>query len=561
MTATEVDKVPVSAKPTLLPDVGDIIFLAVIFLTLFLRPNLVFGDGSTGWHLATGDYVLDHNFLPPSTDLFSWTKSGEPWVAYEWLSDTIMAIFVRVGGLPLLGVAVCSMIASISLLIYEKMRREGCHFFTALWLTIVGALASAVHWLARPHLFTFLGIYIFSTRLEDRYKGTVNGARFYLPISLYMLIWVNCHPGFLFGLALIGLYAACSLVAAAVYAAEKRLEFLGKAKDFVIAFASCVAISFINPYGIKLYEYILQYFKDSEVIQATNEFLPPNFHGQLSPLCLAVLYAALILGLAIGRRRLTFAKLMACLVFAFLALLSVRHMPLFSIIALPAIGELFARVRPISQAQNIAGAEDGDSPLPMAGWWQAVVSKFREIGEGFNENEALCQSHIVSIGAVVLLSLVAIFGKSTQIVTSTFDPEDKPMFQEQVAPGKPAGTLNYLFEHERKGDLKPESGISYDNWGGYLFWMGQRQSPPIVQKVFIDDRADFYGETHYKKYALVSQVDPGFDTLLKDYKLNWVLFPFNSRIVDALKKSPDWQEAARDKASVLMVRKQKLYCN
>jgi hypothetical protein len=558
MTATEVDTASGTAKQTLLPDVGDIIFLAMIYVTLFLRPDFVFGDGSTGWHLATGDYVLSHNFVPPSHDLFSYTKAGAPWVAYEWLSDAFMAFFARLGGLQLLAVVVCSMIASVSLLIYEKMRRAGCHFATALCLTTVGSFASAVHWLARPHLFTFFGVYIFSTRLEDRYKGTISGARFYLPILLYMLVWVNCHPAFLFGLALIALYVACALTAAMVYTGEKRREFLTKAKDFIIAGLSCFAISFVNPYGYKLYVYIFEYFRGGEVIQATNEFQQPNFHGQLSPLCLAVMFAALTIGLAIGRRRLTFPKLMVCLVFAFLALLSVRHMPLFAIVALPAMGELFAKVSPLSQEVILTAGEEEKKSIPMAGWWQAVVTKMREVGDSFDENEAISQTHMVPIVVVILLALIATFGKSAQIVTSTFDPEDKPTFQAQVAADKPGGTLNYLFDHERSGDLKPESGISYDNFGGYLYWMGSQQSPPIEQRVFIDDRADFYGEKHYKKYALVSQVDPGYDTLLKDYKINWVLFPSNSRIVEALRRNQDWQEAVHDKASVLMVRKQKL---
>jgi hypothetical protein len=299
--------------------------------------------------------------------------------------------------------------------------------------------------------------------------------------------------------------------------------------------------------------------KGGVVIQATDEYMSPNFHGAFSPACLEILFALFIIGLAIGLKRLTFPKLATCLIFAHMALSSVRHMPLFAIVSIPAIGELFARVRSISLAEN---------SIPLAGWWKALVAKLKEVGEGFNENEAICQMHIVPIVTVLSLSLIAIFAKDSQILTSDFDPEDKPWFESKIGPGKPAGTLNYLLEHERTHDLKPSEGLNFDNWGGYLYYKvskleadskpDAKQHSPIVQNVFIDDRADFYGEDHYKKYAIVSQVERDYEKVLKDYKINWILFPYNQRLVAVLKQNPEWEDVSHDKASDLFVRKTRL---
>lgn len=551
---------PATAPPkmTPLPDVGDIIFLAMIAVTLFMRPTFVFGDGSTGWHLATGEWVLKHG-AAPQTDFLSVNFADKPWVAYEWLSDTIMAFLVSVGGTQLLGVAVCSAISILFLLIYEKMRKEGCHFVTALVITIVGAFTSAVHWLARPHLFTFFGVYIFSTRLEDRYRGTISGAKFFVPLILYMLIWVNCHPAFLIGLALIGLYWTCSVICAVIYDGEKRTEFVGLAKDYTIAGVVCSLLTFATPYGIKLHQYIYSYLKGGTVIQATDEYMSPNFHGALSPICLEILFALLIIGLAITTRRLTFPKLSACIVFAHLALSSVRHMPLFAIVSLPALGELMANVKPISVATT--------ARLSMSGWWTNLVAKLKEVGEGFNENEAICQMHIVPVATVLALSAVAIFARDSQILTSDFDAEDKPWYETHISKEKPAGTLNYLVDHERSHDLKPSEGFNFDNYGGYLYYAVGRaeaarpkdsKEPPIVQKVFIDDRADFYGENYYKQFAIVSQVEPGYEKVLSDHKVNWILFPNNSRLVAALKQNPAWENVSHDKAATLFVRRSRI---
>lgn len=72
--------------------------------------------------------------------------------------------------------------------------------------------------------------------------------------------------------------------------------------------------------------------------------------------------------------------------------------------------------------------------------------------------------------------------------------------------------------------------------------------------MFIDDRADFYGEQFYQQYAAVSQTLPGYLKVLDAHYINWIIFPANSRIVFALKENPDWHIEAEDKASCLMLR-------
>ena len=47
-------------------------------------------DGDTGWHLRAGEWILNHHQLPTS-DFFSFTKSGQPWFAWEWLWEIFFA--------------------------------------------------------------------------------------------------------------------------------------------------------------------------------------------------------------------------------------------------------------------------------------------------------------------------------------------------------------------------------------------------------------------------------------------------------------------------------------
>ena len=72
----------------LMPSLTDIAFLMPVMF-LFTRMQGVrslLGDGDTGWHIRTGEWILAHGQVP-YVDMFSFTKPGEPWFAWEWLWD------------------------------------------------------------------------------------------------------------------------------------------------------------------------------------------------------------------------------------------------------------------------------------------------------------------------------------------------------------------------------------------------------------------------------------------------------------------------------------------
>jgi hypothetical protein len=54
-------------------------------------------DGDTGWHLVAGAWIVAHAAVP-TTDPFSFSVVGRPWVAHEWLSEVAMYASYRAGG-------------------------------------------------------------------------------------------------------------------------------------------------------------------------------------------------------------------------------------------------------------------------------------------------------------------------------------------------------------------------------------------------------------------------------------------------------------------------------
>ena len=83
-----------------LPPMSAWVFVSIL-LWLFIGhfgATTLLGDGDSGWHIRTGEYVLDdHTF--PRHDLFSFSMEGKQWFAWEWLADVALALANRAAGL------------------------------------------------------------------------------------------------------------------------------------------------------------------------------------------------------------------------------------------------------------------------------------------------------------------------------------------------------------------------------------------------------------------------------------------------------------------------------
>ena len=77
---------PLTAR-WLQPSLSDVVFGALLLrLLLFtIHSDGTLGllqDSNTGYHIRTGDFILQHKMLPRG-DIFSFTKPGQPWFAWE----------------------------------------------------------------------------------------------------------------------------------------------------------------------------------------------------------------------------------------------------------------------------------------------------------------------------------------------------------------------------------------------------------------------------------------------------------------------------------------------
>ena len=220
---------------------GDLLLplsLGVILLPAVLGSSgTIFNDGDVSWHIATGEWILDHRAIP-HTDPFSFTWAGKPWVPIEWLAEVIYAAAYRLAGYS--GVAAVVTAALIAL--------HGVVFFNAVrfirpW-NAVGALVLMdlvliPMMLARPHLLAWVLVALWTwimLRSREREKAPP------LAAALLMIVWANLHGSFAIG-----------LVIAAAFGLEALLSESDKARvvrGWGLFGVACAAAVFVNANGV-----------------------------------------------------------------------------------------------------------------------------------------------------------------------------------------------------------------------------------------------------------------------------------------------------------------------
>ena len=192
-------------------------------------------------------------------------------------------------------------------------------------LTIAAAaLLGITNWAARPHAFSFAASAILLLLDPDR------PARLLWFVPLFAL-WANLHPGFLFGLGVLGLVTIGDLGEAITN--EDGRAWWRAARYHGAALGIGSAATLLNPY-VGLHMHSLGHLGNSEIIPGVVEFTSPDFHSVGG---LAFLGTLLLVLAAIGARksRLVAPTLLILLATLALSLHSQRYIALFGIVTLP----------------------------------------------------------------------------------------------------------------------------------------------------------------------------------------------------------------------------------
>ena len=161
---------------------------------LYLISPQFLNDPDTFWHIRTGRDIWETGRFPV-IDTYSHTYYGHPWIAKEWLSQLILYATHRIGGWNAVVALTVFALASTGALIFYFLSLR-LNYTLALVVTLAAIYLSSQTYLARPHVFSFPIIVIWTEYLV-RASDKGRAPSFWL-IPL-MTLWANLHGSFTVG--------------------------------------------------------------------------------------------------------------------------------------------------------------------------------------------------------------------------------------------------------------------------------------------------------------------------------------------------------------------------
>jgi hypothetical protein len=471
------------------------VFMAVLALGLFAMAARSVADPDVWWHLRTGQLIIQ-NHQAFHQDPYSFTRAGQPWINHEWLSEVAMYGVYSLAGWGGLIIGFAAIITISSLLVY--LRCPGRPYVAGIF-TVWGAVASAPTWGARPQMFSLLLASIFLLVLERSDKNS--GLVWWTPPLT--LLWVNLHGGYFVGIGLMVLFLVGKALEVA-FGFEDWTQAAPHLRRLVFALAACLAVVPLNPNGMRMYWYPLETIRSSAMLSYVDEWFSPNFHQakELPFLCM-LLATFLVLGLS--SRRVSVRNVLLLLATMWLALSSVRHIPIYVLIAVPIL----------SRSIQLWLEEHG------------ATSRF-----GSRANSLWSRRMLVN---ATILATFVVFTMARVRTVINRQPETE-------AEHFPA-TAVFFLERQR-----PPGPIFNDyNWGGYLIG---KLYPHY--RVFIDGRTDLYGDSFMGDFYATYHVTDGWKVPIQQWQIRTVVLPPDVPLVTALRFQAGWKQVYADSQAVIL---------
>jgi hypothetical protein len=494
----------------LLPSLADVLFISLVLALAYGTPSLrLLNDPGIGWHIRTGEWILQ-NHAVPHHDLFS-NITARPWFAWEWLFDVAVAKVHGWWGLNGVLAGGALVIALTFALLFRMALRRGASLLPAMAFVILAAVASTIHCLARPHLFTWL-FTLLCWYLQEEPKET----RWVWAIPLIVLVWANVHGGFLVAFALMGLTLLGDLWNAVIGGDKARNDAVRTAR----LLAASVLASLLNPYGASLYTHIYQYLTDSFLMHHIQEMQSPDFRTVAAKCLFALLLLTAWVAFA-QRGRLSVGERLVLVFFAYEALFAARNIPLACIVLTLTVVPL------LSPSSELPTGKSSISPLR-----QRLVGFSDRMGQ----MEQQSRGHVWAIFfTLVTLAACANGGRllGTQLIQASFNADKFPV-----------RAVGFLVEHPPAAPL-----FTTDGWGGYVIY---RAWPKV--RVVVDDRHDMYGSEYMKQYLKIVEGNWDWQQQLQATGARSALVSPNSAIGSLLRSSPEWKLVYDDHQALIFER-------
>ena len=506
------------------PSVDRIILLILDLLLLGFALNLTLQplvEPDFGWHLRAGLDLVAHGWTVPDTDPYSHTMPDWRWVEHAWLTDGLLGL-LYLGLEPAGALGVILFFGIVTALAWWIAAGQASVPRTYRLAAMVASLWVALPFLgARTQLISLLGVAV----LLRIWRQIQRGRRQWIWVLPALFVcWANLHGGFTAGLFLSGVLifgalleriCADSWPALAASLDEPVLAW-EDLRQVVLALGIAAVLTWLNPYGWRLYVEIYDSLMDRYMIETLREWQPVSFQGWAGQA-----YGFYLAGLAfvvVGwYRRVEPVRWLMLAVLLALSLLHWRNITLFLIVSVPLVAELL----PLATATCLQ--------------WVPALKTYATV--------ILLAFTIVASSGLFLLGPEHV----SHVWRAGTSPQD---YFEQS--DYPIEAVRWIRSHHEEIGTRLYNDYGY---GGFLLW----QLPG--EKIFIDGRMPAWriGDRRiFQDYMDLNREHSPEISILDRYRVDWALIPRGSGLALALESHPLWKVLYADGKAVILRRQEQV---
>ena len=460
---------------------------------VFVQARAFAVDPDVWWHIRVGQNILSTHHWP-TNDPFSFTVSGTPWLAYEWLGDVLIGSVERFAGLRGLDALLIILASAVMLALYNYATLRSGNSKAGFSAAVLLCSLAFANFNLRPQMLGYLFLVLTLIILEHFRRGKSRALWFLPPL---FLIWINTHGSWVSGLGVIVVCWACGLIAFHFGSVEARRWSPSERLRLEFVFLLCLATIPLTPYGTRLAAYPFTVAASLPVnVGNVLEWFPMPFNVPEGKLFLALALAFFVAQIVV-RPVWQLAELALFFFGTMMACLHVRFLVFF----VPLSAPLFATL--------------------VAQWFP----RYDRTKEKYVPNAILMTAAVAAI--------VWYFPSRADL-------------QNTVEQGFPVKAVEYLRQH-------PVPGPMYNTYrfGGYLVFSRWPE-----QKVFIDGRGDLYEMNGvFSDYLTIANLKAPAFSVLKVYGIRSCVLERKEPLATVLAHHPDWRQVYADETSVLLVRK------
>jgi hypothetical protein len=314
-----------------------------------------------------------------------------------------------------------------------------------------------------------------------------------------MFLWNNLHGEFISGFLVTGATMAGWMLD---YIFDHSNASITVLKRLGSIFAIITIVTLVNPVSFRALSTVTSWLGNDYLMSHTNETNPPNFSDPRFLILLVFLVFSIFI-LSIKHEKIPARMGIIFAGFTALVLFSARNVHLFGIVA------PFILMKPVSGKLLLRFLD----PVEML----------------LNSIESQLKGILWPILTVVIGTFFLIFSPLAK-----FERFSPTFFPVQAS--------TWLKSNPQDGNM-----FNPFDWGGYLsleLWP--------EKLVFIDSQGDIYGESFIRDYAKVVALEPGWQSVLVKYNVQWALLPNDWALGTALKDA-GWHEVYRDNVAIILV--------